>query len=343
MNEIFIYGDIQFGYSGEFSYPSVTGYSTRLDNTLGVASWLCQLIEANKPKMVVSLGDVLEAMLMIDAASLSAAAKGMGMISQTCAKLGIKHYVVLGNHDLCTESRSVYSTEFLNFYPNTQVVSELLVDDTLKIALIPYINDTELFLNTVKDIPSDFRLFTHIDLAGIQLTGSGYKSEEGIDPKSLTRFKLVVNGHIHIPSKVSNNIIDLGSIIQTQYDQMAKDLPRGVMLLDDGDKYSMIPNIISPIIARVSKIEELKDLPDNSYVIYENKDMDEALLSSMLSRFAKFRINKKRDLQPIQDNTTFQSSDPHGLFEEYIGQLRTTLDKDTLKKEGVAVINKNLP
>jgi DNA repair exonuclease SbcCD nuclease subunit len=338
--KILVYGDPQFGASGDFSYPSSTGYTTRLDTSLAICYWISELVSKNKPDFVINLGDVFEQMQVVDSLSLSAAAEGMGVISRATHDVGGRHYVLLGNHDLSNQSRTIFSSNFLNYYPSTEVVSDFKTLDSEKIAFVPFSEEVSTIESYLDSLSEDFMVFSHIDLKNVQFSFvSGYYSDFGVDVEKLKRFRLVVNGHIHTPRMISDNFVQLGSLQQFTHDQLDKELPRSVLLVDDG-KLNFIPNTLAPRIVKVKSVEELDQYSNNSYIIFENVEgVDEKELLVLLSRFSKFRIVGSKALaQPIQ-SYTLRSDTPEELFKEYLSTVSMSLDRDILEREGLEVIS----
>lgn len=120
-------------------------------------------------------------------------------------------YILLGNHEAESEDSNIL--EFINTYDNIIPVTSLA--DIEGMLFVPYHIDP----NDVK-INSDHIVFTHHDIYGSELASGKTKAFFGIDPDIFSNAKLVMNGHVHLKSKVRKNLLNAGSILISQQGEL---------------------------------------------------------------------------------------------------------------------------
>ena len=167
--------------------------------------------EANV-EMVVCLGD------FFDAPRLEA--KHLKLVLPILDNINNRSYptyILLGNHESYDEESNIL--EYLTTYDN----------------IIPITSPTEiegmLFLPYYAD-PSKFNMedkivFTHHDIYGSALASGKTEAFFGISPEVFKDARIVMNGHVHLRSKVSDNIVNAGSILVSQQGELRLgDFPR---------------------------------------------------------------------------------------------------------------------
>ena len=113
-------------------------------------------------------------------------------------------YLLLGNHEIDSDQSNIL--DFLTSYENIIPVTSLTRVENM--ILVPYnVDPTEL------EYPPECVVFTHHDIYGSELAGGKTKAFFGIDPDIFSSAKLVMNGHVHLKSKVRNNVINAGSLL----------------------------------------------------------------------------------------------------------------------------------
>lgn len=151
-------------------------------------------------------------------------------------------YLLLGNHEIDDAEHNIleYLSEYENIKPMTNW--DLLREEFL---FIPYNVDPASIM------PTFFRdkyIFTHHDIYGSELASGKTKAFFGLDPDIFKDAKRVFNGHVHLKSKVSSNIINSGSLLVSQQGELRLGEYPSYYVLDSGtgniteyeNEYSMI-------------------------------------------------------------------------------------------------------
>lgn len=156
-------------------------------------------------EMVVCLGD------FFDTPNLSA--KNMSLVLPILDDINSRiypTYILLGNHEIDDQEQNIL--EYLKVYENIHPVTSITMMENM--LFIPYQDDPTGFdmKNTI--------VFTHHDIYGSALAAGKTKAFFGLDPLIFREAKLVMNGHVHTSSWVSNNILNVGSLLKSQQGEM---------------------------------------------------------------------------------------------------------------------------
>lgn len=173
-------------------------------------------------------------------------------------------YILLGNHEVDDDEHNIleYLSEYVNIKPITD--SDIIMNE---FTLIPYIVNPE-------ELPSEFLedkyVFTHHDIYGSALASGQTKAFFGINPEIFKNAKRVFNGHVHLKSKISTNIINAGSLLVSQQGELlVGDYPSYYILESESNtiteyenEYSMIYQAID-----VSDIDKISQYDANNLVL----------------------------------------------------------------------------
>lgn len=364
MAKILFYTDTHFGNTGDFSHPSASGYSTRLDYTIALHQWILDLVEEHQPDLIVNGGDLYKSQGTIEAKAISACTATMTNIARKCPS--IPHFVLLGNHDFITTDRSISSIDWLEKLPPFTLVKETTVveDFGFSMVLAPYFHTEQESYESVQEALAQCThqtkvFFGHLNLRGViesvTRTPAGFSEYklEGSDNKKFVDCKLLsssftfaFNGHHHVPQQPFTNVILPGSLQQFTVTEFDYGMRRGVWIIDtDKQTTKLIPNYISPRITKVFKLSQLDELEDNTNVIYTHIDSTEQkpIIEKALERFQSSRIlstaglvTKDKDDSTPQLN--LESSSPEETFEKYVDSLFK--DSPEIKQLGLSFITK---
>jgi len=186
----------------------------------------CEHAKSNNITTMINLGDVLDVKQTISTNTLNKLAKAFELINETFDKV----YVIVGNHDI---SKKTYDTNGHNLhifkgYPNIKVVDEPKVCEILgkQFYLLPYYPNE--LMKTHKFPKADY-MCGHIEVQGYMLN-QFFKSEDGIDEQSITKFyKHVFLGHFH-KKQNKGNLSYIGNLSRFFYGE--DDDERGWTILD---------------------------------------------------------------------------------------------------------------
>jgi DNA repair exonuclease SbcCD nuclease subunit len=179
---------------------------------------LFPLIEEEKPLVIVLLGDMFDDRVRMHVRTMTLAKRFLDRLQET----GIATFAILGNHD-------VNSRDFLR--PNTvepmlreySRINAIHEPTSVKVAdaemlLVPWIcrdNEADVY-GAIAESKADL-LAGHFDMIGFEQSPGVY-SKHGIDPESLSKFRLVVSGHYHTWSKRDNVLYAGGPYQMTRSD-----------------------------------------------------------------------------------------------------------------------------
>lgn len=195
---------------------------------------------------VVCLGDFFDAP-RIEARSMNLVLP----ILDTINSRSYPTYILLGNHE--ADSRESNILDFLSSYDNIIPITHTA--DIEGMLFIPYYEDPSSV-----EIQNHHIVFTHHDIYGSELASGKTKAFFGVDTSVFNAARLVMNGHVHLKSRVSHNIVNAGSLlVSSQGELRVGDYP-SYYLLDTStchlqsfdNEYSMIYQSID--LDEVSKI-----------------------------------------------------------------------------------------
>lgn len=365
--KILWYTDTHFGYSGAFSRPSSSGYTTRLDDTLELHRWIATQVKEHQPDLAINGGDIYKPQINLHGLEVSASIRGTNQV----IKASPMHITLLGNHDYIGRDTRVTAIDWLNELPKSKLIKTIDYmdfpekDPDLALVFCPYVWDYDFAVKRMKELlkDRDFKkvyYFGHAEIRGalnsvVLDLGTGEHKEHkatsanAVPVEFLSEFTMAFNGHHHIPQRPEPNVYLTGSTQQFTVTEYAPEEKRGVYLIDtDKATVQVIENRITPEIVRVEKNKDrLSDLPDNTYVIYyydASQDTPESL-QPLLSRFKghKLRMIGSDKFKPITA-VDFESQDEDhiGIYEEYLNTVAfdTKELQESVEKSGKALIKK---
>lgn len=215
--KIFMYSDLHISKTSSILPLSSVNpkYTYRQNMIIKLGQYLADVIDQEKPDLIVNLGDTF------DQHTITSYDVDVASEFFNCFKyLNIPHVVLVGNHEMINADFN--AIQILNNIDNITVITEPCTVDS-KILLAEYNKDIDEnyeypklafmpyreFRDIVEFPDGDF-LFSHLDIKGMSVR-SGYDLEDGVSTDTLTKYKLVFNGHIHKPS-IKGNIVNVGSI-----------------------------------------------------------------------------------------------------------------------------------
>lgn len=153
---------------------------------------------------VIWLGDMLEKRGLVEANCLN-------ILYDYFYRSKLKHYVVVGNHDLLGVHSEETALEPLKALDNVYIHDK--PDCAEDIIVMPYFRNPQKFLATIESFgrakTQGRILICHQGIREFTI-GSGYTEEDAIELKDVAQFKLALVGHYHTPKQCSN-VVYLGS------------------------------------------------------------------------------------------------------------------------------------
>lgn len=346
--KILFYTDLHFRYNWDFFKISKNGHSNLLDHLTDTLKWVESQIEEHKPDLVVCGGDIYHQMNSLDSHTITVSVSALKHLYDVCNSVKSQHNILLGNHDFISEKRDISIIDYIDSFPDTRVIKNLEKLDNL--IFCPYYFSKEN-LSLSQDILENKNsiFFGHLSLQGGYYKNFKRKNLllEELEHQSLTTqvksFRLVFNGHHHIPQRLSDNVILPGSLIQIDLDEAEVNLPRGIWLIDSETfNIQLLQNKISPKLHRVYSKEELQKLPDNSYVYYgyqtpeELKEVGGELKRFLGQKTEKLITTRKEKSKKVIE---FSSLTNLQLLEHYTSQIEVKSDINLLLKYGAGCLN----
>jgi len=269
--------------------PHIKSDNTEQTNLMSVN--ICDIINKEKPNIIVVLGDILHKHDKIDLYPYHRAEKFLRNL-HTCKPFGSHLYILIGNHD--RPNNSIYLTDehafnSLKAWPETYVIDNVqeINYNGFNVLCVPYV-PTGKFENATIDINFDniHIVFAHQEFKGAKM--NSITSNEG-DIYQL-HYPLCISGHIHDYDKLQENLIYTGTPIQhgftdttdktislLQYDENFKLLNHERITLDIPKKLQFILtakeliNFDPPLNAHIKiklkgTIEEIKEVMKMDYV-----------------------------------------------------------------------------
>lgn len=164
----------------------------------------------------------------------------------------VNFWMIYGNHDVYFKNTNEYNyLETIKHFPNIKYVSkpEVIKINNIKFGFTPF----GLEENMPKAGECDV-LLGHFAFNGFRLNRYSY-SRTGLQPQSVSNYKMILSGHYHI-SSVNKNIHYLGSPYQMDWGDFGN--KKGFYKLDEDLSLTFIENKISPQYLKVSYEQSTK-------------------------------------------------------------------------------------
>lgn len=239
MNNILLFSDNHFCSNSSILRKKGNKYSLRLENQIKTINWLTEIAVQYNCSNIFCLGDFFN--------SPNLNAEEISALSKIDFK-GIQTHFIVGNHeanriDLKYSSAHSFLINKNCFVYNNPAI--LGIGNSL-LYLLPYQltkkeTVSDYFPNINKNLSYKI-LFSHNDISGIQM--GNFISKEGFSKEDLqNNFDLVINGHIHNSSWITDNIFNIGNITGQNFSEDAFVYNHNCMILDaDTLNYNIIEN-----------------------------------------------------------------------------------------------------
>jgi DNA repair exonuclease SbcCD nuclease subunit len=321
--KLLFYADLHFRENGSFipwNKPVGNGLSIELNNTIIGCQFVAEQIKALYPDLVVNLGDIFHPMESISVSTLYGAHLGLSLISKACKELGIKHYLVNGNHDIYSENNLICSTSILTGYFDEILASEDVVIGQGDIGIVPFHSSPEAVYNGLITITGfldqDGVLLTHNDFAGAKYENN-HETDSNLSPDLPIQ---IFSGHIHLPQTVGS-VIYVGSLVQHRFSQYGLN-ENGILLYDTETKeVKRFRNNRSKHYVVVKDLDRAREFDPQQVVlkVFSDQSHEEVELILKDYEYAYFPvIEKKDDMQTTV--TEFQIEDPLSVLKAFISQ-----------------------
>lgn len=212
------------------------------------------LSKALDDESVIFLGDIFEKKDRIPNVIKNALVK---ILLKFKKEKSLKFYFVQGNHDINEKGES--SIEFLKAYG--KVITKCCIKEIegKKILFLPYVKDKSIWRDVIKSSDSDI-LVGHIEIEGADFGHILHTGQGLLQKEELSKFSFCFIGHYHKFQKLSENIICLGSIYQTDWGDVYKKY-FGIFR-NNSLSIKEIPLYLDRLTIEVKTINQLKILKD---------------------------------------------------------------------------------
>jgi DNA repair exonuclease SbcCD nuclease subunit len=334
--KIAILGDTHFGMRAD-SIPFHEHYKEYYTNHFFPA------LKEHGVTLVVQLGDLFDRRKYISFQSLSLAREYFFDVLQ---KEGITLYTLLGNHDITFRNTlSINSPSLLlKDYPNVRVFDEPTNLEDIGVDIIPWIcRDNEQSIMDFIKSSKNRVCFGHFELAGYEMDKGNF-CLEGMDPKLLEKYELVLSGHFHHKSS-RNNITYVGTPGEMTWNDY--DSERGFHIFDtDTLELEFFQNPLSMFHKIYYRDDELtyNEVVEADYshltgkyvkLIVENKENQivfDAMIDS-ITKAAPTELSVVEDFSILSDSNSEidQAEDTMTILDKYVDGLTTDIKTDKIK------------
>jgi len=316
------FSDAHFYTNSSKSYIVPSGYSSWLEEQLGIVESIFTYARKNDVEMVIHNGDLFEEKNRINVPVYN---KVFELFADHSDKLDI--VLNTGNHDVFTAD---LDSSLKPFSSICRVITEpqaftLKEDTTLFFFPFGQFNIEENY-----PIPKDTYnvLFLHEVIAGLSTGTSSYQIGSEVKTNYLSKWNLVLNGHIHSPQQM-NNITNIGSIMPQDFGEAGEQ--KRFIHFKDGEIKS-IPIDHPKFIILDGLSEKLNGKLENNNRDFFRLDIDSSELSNKI--FNKFNvfpnIVKSRERKIRLKETKSEGEE----LQEYLNIVDTSLDKERLLRWG---------
>jgi len=264
--KILYYSDIHFREKGSFIpwNRQENRFTKELNRILNSMYWLSEIVEVEKPDLLLCLGDIFNNLVIQSSPTLDASGLAFSQLKETCKRLGVEHWLIPGNHDYYGKyNNAIYSIRVLEGFFDRVFYEPVYEDNTL---YLPYFTDEakayeEILLREPK------KVITHLAFNGADV---GKIRIQGL---TLPRGVKAISGHVHIPQETPE-FLYVGSLVQLNWVEGTK---HGVYIEENG-KFRFIQNPVGKQIVKISRLEEIdKYDKDNTGFILETSQLPDKL------------------------------------------------------------------
>lgn len=252
-------------------------------------------------------------------------------------KTGLKHYMLIGNHDMVAPNTTMNSILFV-FSDYAKIIPDYYFIDYENTRLHFLSYTSTVFENFILAEDKKNILITHLDIIGFTMS-NGFSAKTGFTKEHFKGFDLVISGHYH-KHQQQGNIVYIGSPYQTNFGEANQ--KHGFITLDLEDaswEYHESPEAPKYQTYTVSTLEELDRLDiSNNFVKIKmaSHELQRTKLKDAL--FEKGAISV--DIIPPEDLKEIEKyydkslgEEPEEIASAYINSLANIqLDKEKLLK-----------
>jgi hypothetical protein len=236
-----------------------------------------------------------------------------------CNKFKRGVHVILGNHDVYYKDQNdVHSlVGFNEIFDNFHVYEspKILNLNSHKFLMLPWIDSTDKFRETISKYKSADFVVCHADIKGAKLSKTT-KLDHGVEYSELNNYKRVYSGHIHIRQD-RDNVLYVGTPYQMDRGDIGNS--KGFYVLEiNGTEVSerFIENNSSPRFIKYNihdllelSLNEIKNRFNNNFIdVYIDHDFAKAFPITRFIELVKDCGHRSLEFQPYSTNTSQDSA-----------------------------------
>lgn len=248
--KIIVYADPHWASYSSIVRSRGEKYSTRLENLIQTINWVESQAVEQECNAVVCLGDFFDKS-ELNSEELTAL--------QEIKWSNIKHYMLVGNHEMGRSNLELSSTHLFSLIPQCYVIDfPYIINDVNNTSLmfLPY--QLEKDRNPLKKyfegatLNDNKIIFSHNDIAGIQI--GKFVSTNGFSIEEIEQnCSLFINGHLHNESDIGSKIINIGNITGQNFSEDAFMFNHKALILDTENK--SIVSLVNPYAMNFYKLD----------------------------------------------------------------------------------------
>ena len=239
---IAIVGDVHWSTYSSIVRSRSEKYSKRLENLINSVNWVEDCAKRKECEKIIYLGD------FFDKPELTA--EEISALKEIKWADGIKHVVLVGNHELGLHNAKYNSAQLFDLLSNFEVI-DLPKFDIICGAMylyLPYIFEEDrkhisdyidyaLRGCSITQEVKGVYVFSHNDM---QINYAGFMNIDGFTTEDVDKnCTLFINGHLHNGSQFSNKGENLGNLTGQNFSENAFEYGHRIMILNtDGQEYT---------------------------------------------------------------------------------------------------------
>ena len=320
--KILFYADAHIRSHGSFlPYNRIAenGLTKELNNIIKGFTFVADKIKEINPIAVFNLGDLYQNTEILDVLTITASAKCLDKVYNTCRKLDIPHYYVLGNHDVYSENPLITNVANLRgyfdniFFENTYFN---LPTTDFTIGVVPYRSEVGHVYSSLCDAQESSDLIvTHLDFAN-GLYENNHKSTSLLNPH-LSR--PCISGDLHIPNSVGS-VSYVGSLVQHRFSRYDLDKVGGILIYDiESGEIERIPNTYSKHYVKVLDLDKGLKLDPNRAILQIYSELEK---NHIEEHFKDFEYDFYKTIKPVVETEYVNevTFNPVLMLQDYISK-----------------------
>lgn len=226
--------------TSEFSQPTEDGLNEYLQLFIKSFEFVCEQVEIHEPDLLAFGGDFWDGRDYVDTMAINVGQRVFNMLNEVASRC---HKVaIIGNHDYFSIEHQIHTLTFLRGMGwHVYEKPSIGIYNGVKVGFLPFRDayTAEELTSINRETPAV--VFSHLDVIGGKRRAPRNDkdirafSETGVSRELLSNCGMILNGHYHHPSRVSDNWVNVGSLTSRTFHDKDSD-PRGIVVYDTESK-----------------------------------------------------------------------------------------------------------